>query len=298
MATLGEELKAARESKGLTLRQIAESTRISMSFLAALEADDYSSIPGEVFVTGFLRSYARELGIPEKEILAKYRQLNPPPAEPSYSQVKTQQKTQHKPKPSLMRIPHGLVVRKMPLPALILAGLILGGIFTALAIMLTSNKAPERAVITEVPVQATPPEPFVPATTDNANAFNAGTSTKPAIPPVEENITPQAAPQIKPSVVVKLTATEKSWYSYSADNGQRKRGIIDKGTSLSIVADDMIILDLGNAGGVRVEYNGKELKSYGRQGVPVINIVFSKDIPGEVQSHKARPEPKKIDRVH
>ncbi len=119
MATLGEELRAAREDKGLTLRQIAEKTRISLSFLTALEADDYSSIPGEVFVTGFLRSYARELGIPENEMLAKYRQLNPPPAEPSYSQVKTQ----HKPKPSLMRIPHGLVVKKMPLPVLIVAGL-------------------------------------------------------------------------------------------------------------------------------------------------------------------------------
>lgn len=290
MATLGEELKAARESKGLTLRQIADSTRISMSFLAALEADDYSSIPGEVFVTGFLRSYARELGIPEKEILAKYRQLNPPPAEPSYSQVKTQ----HKPKPSLMRIPHGLVVRKMPLPVLIVAGLLLGGIFTALTIMLTSKKVPEPAVITEVPVQATPPEPFVPATT---NAFKPGTSFKTATPPVGENMPQQAAPQIKPSLVVKLTAIEKSWYSYSADKGQRKHGVIGKGASLSITADDTINLDLGNAGGVRVEYNGKELKPYGKQGVPVKNIVFSKDIPGEVQSQKARTEPRKIDRV-
>lgn len=289
MATLGDELKAARESKGLTLRQIAEKTLISMSFLAALEADDYSSIPGEVFVTGFLRSYARELGIPEKEVLARYRELNPPPAEPSYSQVKTQ----HNPLPSLMRIPHGLVVRKMPLPALIVAGLILGGILTALAMMFTSKKAPVSAVNTDVPVQALSPKPFAPAT-----AFKPGTSFKPATPPVRENMQQEAEPQIKPSLVVKLTATEKSWYSYSADNGQRKHGVMDKGDSLSIFAADKIKLDLGNAGGVKVEYNGKEMKPYGRQDVPVKNIVFSKDIPGEVQPQKTRPEPIEIDREH
>lgn len=292
MATLGEELKAARESKGLTLRQIAEKTRISMSFLAALEADDYSSIPGEVFVTGFLRSYSRELGIPEKDILAKYRQLNPPPAEPSYSQVKTQ----HKPKPSLMRIPHGLVVKKMPLPVLIVAGLALGGILTVLAIMLTSKQAPEPVATSESPVQATAPKPFAPSTT--TNAFKAGTSFKHATSPVKEVIPQQAAPQIKSSLTVKLTATENSWYSYSTDKGQRKHGVMDKGTSLSIFANERINLDLGNAGGVKVEYNGKEMKPYGRQGVPVKNIVFSKDIPGEVQSQKTRPEPRKIDRVH
>jgi len=293
MATLGEELKAARESKGLTLRQIADSTRISLSFLTALEADDYTSIPGEVFVTGFLRSYARELGIPEKEILAKYRQLNPPPAEPSYSQVKTQ----HKPKPSLLRIPHGLVVRKMSLPILIVAGLILGGILTLLAIMLTSKTAPEPVATTEVPIMAAAPKPYVPITTATANAFKVGTSSQPAIPPVKENTPQLAEPQAKPSLEVKLTATEKTWYSYSTDKGQRKHGIMEKGTSLSIIADDMINLDLGNAGGVKVEYNGKELKPFGKQGVPVKNIVFSKDIPGEVQSQKTRPEPRKIDRL-
>jgi len=293
MATLGEELKAAREGNGLTLRQIAEKTLISMSFLAALEADDYSSIPGEVFVTGFLRSYARELGIPEKEVLARYRELNPPPAEPSYSQIRKQ----HKPKPSLMRIPHGLVVRKMPLPALIVAGLILGGILTVLAITFTSKKTPEPAVIKEVPVQAAPPKPFVPATA-TANAFKPGTSFKPATPQVEENTPHQGASQIKTLQVVKLTATEKSWYSYSADNGQRKRGIMDKGATLSIIADDTISLDLGNAGGVRVEYNGKELKPYGGHGIPIKNIVFSKDIPGEVKSQETRPEPIEIDRTH
>ena len=293
MPTLGEDLRAARESKGLTLRQIAERTRISLSFLTALETDDYSSIPGEVFVTGFLRSYARELGIPEKEILAKYRQLNPPPAEPSYSQVKTQ----HKPKPSLMRIPHGLVVKKMSLPVLIVTGLILGGILTVLTILLTSKKAPEPVTTSEAPVHAAAPKPFVPSSTTPANAFRQVTSSMPATPTVKEIMPKEDAPQAKSSLSVKLIATEKSWYSYSADGGQRKHGVMNKGDNLSITANDTINLDLGNAGGVKVEYNGKVLKPYGKQGVPVKNIVFSKDMPGEVQSQKARTEPRKIDKV-
>jgi hypothetical protein len=73
---------------------------------------------------------------------------------------------------------------------------------------------------------------------------------------------------------------------------------MDKGASITIAAYNTISLDLGNAGGVRVEYNGNELKPFGGQGVPVKNIVFSMDTPGEVQSQKTRPEPTEIDRVH
>ncbi|MHB8174823.1 MAG: helix-turn-helix domain-containing protein, partial [Nitrospirota bacterium] len=78
MPTIGEELKAAREAKGLSLTEIAEKTRISHTFLKALEEDDYSVIPGDVFITGFLRTYSKELGLSVKDMLARYRELKLP----------------------------------------------------------------------------------------------------------------------------------------------------------------------------------------------------------------------------
>ncbi len=83
MPTIGEELKAAREAQGLSLTEIAEKTRISHTFLKALEEDDYSVIPGEVFVIGFLRTYSKELGLNVKDVMARYRELFPPKEVPT-----------------------------------------------------------------------------------------------------------------------------------------------------------------------------------------------------------------------
>src|SRR5512143_3986166 len=110
MATLGEELKAAREKSGLTLEQIAETTRISHTFLKALEEDDYAVIPGEVFVTGFLRSYARELGLDEKHVLARYRDAHPLQREEE--QPEPAKEVQQKLKPALTRLGRGFTTKR------------------------------------------------------------------------------------------------------------------------------------------------------------------------------------------
>ena len=127
MATLGEELREAREKKGLTLEQIAETTRISHTFLKALEEDNYTVIPGDVFVTGFLRSYARELGIDEKHVLARYRDVHPQHNEEAQPAAPQAAEVQHFPKPSLLRIrrAHHPANKKTSLYFIILGGLLL-----------------------------------------------------------------------------------------------------------------------------------------------------------------------------
>ena len=63
MASFGARLQTAREQRGISLRQIAAATRISMTALEALERDDFSRLPGGIFSRAFIRSYAREVGL-------------------------------------------------------------------------------------------------------------------------------------------------------------------------------------------------------------------------------------------
>ena len=59
----GATLRAARERKGASLRQIANTTKISVSTLEALEANDFERLPGGIFTRSFVRSYALEIGL-------------------------------------------------------------------------------------------------------------------------------------------------------------------------------------------------------------------------------------------
>jgi cytoskeleton protein RodZ len=68
-ATVGARLRAAREKQGISLRQIAERTRISVMVLEAVERDDIKRLPGGIFTRSFLRSYATEVGLdPDKTV--------------------------------------------------------------------------------------------------------------------------------------------------------------------------------------------------------------------------------------
>jgi cytoskeletal protein RodZ len=68
-ADFGARIRQAREQRGISLRQIAEKTKISVSVLEALERNDIARLPGGIFSRGFVRSYAVEIGIdPEQAV--------------------------------------------------------------------------------------------------------------------------------------------------------------------------------------------------------------------------------------
>src|SRR2546421_8570937 len=61
--SFGGKLRDARERRGVSLRQIANATKIAMSALEALERNDISRLPGGIFSRAFVRSYAIEVGL-------------------------------------------------------------------------------------------------------------------------------------------------------------------------------------------------------------------------------------------
>jgi cytoskeleton protein RodZ len=70
--SLGEQLRRARESRGVTLRELSEQTRITMRHLEAIEADDIKALPGGIFNKSFVKSFARHVGFPEARALELY----------------------------------------------------------------------------------------------------------------------------------------------------------------------------------------------------------------------------------
>src|ERR1700730_18460552 len=68
-SSFGERLRDARERRGISLRQIANAPKISVSVLEALERNDISKLPGGIFGRAFVRNYAMEVGLdPEATI--------------------------------------------------------------------------------------------------------------------------------------------------------------------------------------------------------------------------------------
>ncbi|MCC6327371.1 MAG: helix-turn-helix domain-containing protein [Acidobacteria bacterium] len=73
--SLGEKLRAAREERGITISEVAEQTRISPLYLEAIDRNDFKTLPGGIFNKGFVRSYAKYVGVSEQEALQDYARL-------------------------------------------------------------------------------------------------------------------------------------------------------------------------------------------------------------------------------
>ncbi|HEY3158631.1 MAG TPA: helix-turn-helix domain-containing protein [Vicinamibacterales bacterium] len=68
----GSRMRQAREQRGISLRQIAERTKISVSALEALERNDISRLPGGIFSRAFVRSYAAEIGADPEQMVREF----------------------------------------------------------------------------------------------------------------------------------------------------------------------------------------------------------------------------------
>ncbi len=72
LASFGEDLRREREIRGISLKEIADATKISKRFLEAIERNDHRTLPAPVFTRGFVREYARYLGLSCEEMVNRY----------------------------------------------------------------------------------------------------------------------------------------------------------------------------------------------------------------------------------
>jgi len=72
MSNLGETLRQQRESRKITLDMIAEATKIGKRYLLAIEAGEYGDLPGSVFNKGYVREYAKFVGLDPERMVNAY----------------------------------------------------------------------------------------------------------------------------------------------------------------------------------------------------------------------------------
>src|SRR5204863_5038586 len=72
LASFGEELRREREIRGISLKEISDATKISKRFLEAIERNDHRTLPAPVFTRGFVREYARYLGLNSEDMVNRY----------------------------------------------------------------------------------------------------------------------------------------------------------------------------------------------------------------------------------
>ncbi len=79
--SVGAFLRRERERRGITLKTISEQTKVSVSLLEGLEADDLSRWPGGIFRRAFVRGYATSIGLEPDDVVRRFEQQHQPPAE-------------------------------------------------------------------------------------------------------------------------------------------------------------------------------------------------------------------------
>ncbi|HEY8943971.1 MAG TPA: helix-turn-helix domain-containing protein [Polyangiaceae bacterium] len=72
MPGVGQYLREQRESRRMSVEEVSRATRVPVQSVERIEADRFDDLPGEVFVRGFLKSYARALGVSADDVLARY----------------------------------------------------------------------------------------------------------------------------------------------------------------------------------------------------------------------------------
>lgn len=161
--TLGEKLRQAREARNYSIRDLADLTRIAPNYLEAIEADNYKILPGGIFNKGFIRSFAKTVGVDEKEAMTDYLNII---AEQTANQPIEEESTRRYNSSSSMADTTGSPLGRLLLTLLVL-GLVSAGIY--FGVQYLQNNGGFQAVLPTLPT-ASP-------TANNTNSNSAAETT-------------------------------------------------------------------------------------------------------------------------
>jgi len=223
---LGERFRAAREARGLSLSDVAEQIRIRSLYLAAIEEENWNAIGAPVYIRGFLRTYARFLGIDPEEAVAAFNRTQPavPPAP-------------------------GSPATEPPAPATGAGrGSVLVGIAAVVAVLLIAfvvyNELTMRRGVTGTGV--------------------AQASTEPS-PTEAASAAPAPSPAAVRAKTLALVFSAPSWLRVTVDGSVSMEGTFPAGTSKTFHGKSALVR-IGNAGGVEVYVDGKDVGKLGKSG--------------------------------
>ncbi len=236
MAALGDEFRAARESRGLSLEEVHERIHLRPAYLEAIESEDWASIGEPVYVRGFLRTYARFLGLDGERAVAQFG-------------AKSQSETPIVRTAMSASAPSEFSRTRKNSPLLLVLGIVALALVAFVGYRYYEQRGASGDVAQNVvasPLADARPTPLAPATELET-----------------------AAPTIKAKPVLKnqlaLVITQASWVRIDIDGRPPIIATYPAGTKKTFVGKRAYVR-AGNAGGVRVRVNGKDLGKMGPPG--------------------------------
>lgn len=225
---IGEQLRAAREARGLSLEDAAAGTRIKRVYLEALENEAFSLLPSPAHARGFLRRYARWLGLDETALLAEWDGMPTglPPTRP-------------------LRMPSMFELTRIPArPAFPWRSLMVTGAALLLLIGLLGLARGQW-----LPRSTALPPP-------------------PTVTGVARLSTPETSPAVAaiPTLQLEAQATEHVWVRIRADGQVVYQGLLRPGETRTWEARSTIELETGNAAALQVRINGRPEGPLGGRG--------------------------------
>ncbi len=258
MDSFGTKLKREREKRKVTLDDVSISTKIGTRFLRAREADRFQELPGGICNKGFVRAYARHLGLDEEQILSDFALASgeEDPQQPGPAE--------HAAKPKVRQEGEASEPSSLPWGWLVVALIVVG---FALAFWgIYSHDKRENQTTTTAPASL-PAKPLAPP----SGAPQPSSVTKPeARPPVPAEVLGAAPTRTSPTAstagfAVTLHLRKDSWVSITADGQQTTRGILPANSQRTIRARNQIVVRTGNAAATDLAFNGAAVPASGAE---------------------------------
>ena len=250
MDTICETLRRERVRQKLDFQKLSDLTKISARMLQAMENGDLSKLPGGVFTRSFFKQYGAALGLDPAYVEAEVRQLQPDTVPASAQPVNSFVPFESSEPGSNSLTAAGIWV------ILALAGC--GGVyyfvrgyqagtsFKPAPAAVERAKAPEKTAVAP-PQQEQPASQPAPASQINPDA-------------------PAAVPLGSGTLQVVLNASEEAWVSVTVDGKQVFTGVLRPNDRREINAAEKVKVVTGNAGGLVISLNGKDLNTFGPRG--------------------------------
>lgn len=306
MESIGEFFRQVRETKGLTVDEVASKTRIRTDFVKALEEGNFARLPDQVFAKGFVRSYARSLGLDEEDAIHRFIQSAGAfyEKQDERERLKVRQAEEERKRQAnrkavavaigiaivtlvilLSREQSSLLVRRAPLEPP--AASTKRSVTPEPNVQGPSRTETESSASAAKPRQSEVPTPSMqPRAESNAAAPSVAATTPqqgglPVPPPLTTEASVggsavESTSSAEEQLVLDLEATELSWVVIQIDGGSPQEALLRPGEKARWKGQDQFILTLGNAGGVKAELNGKPQKPFGPSGKVAREIVLKR----------------------
>src|SRR5438093_5499380 len=257
---VGAKLRDARERRGVSLRQIANATKISVGMLEALERNDISRLPGGIFSRAFVRSYAIEVGLdPEstiQEFIAQFPNDSVTAGHPSSDRVEDHEAVESDQKTAGTFL--WLAVISVPIAIALIY-------FAASGRGQTSRPAEKATVTAGDPPKPPEPEPSRPAPGPPAAVEPKLPEEAKAEPKPLDPAQPAAeAPADRLSVAV--TAKRPCWVSATVDGQKKIERLLQPGDHETVEVRREMVITAGDATAIALTFNGADARPLGKAG--------------------------------